>query len=39
MKLDSEEVYKKIVRLIHYYNMKLYNKRKVQKIKEVLEQE
>lgn len=38
-KLDSEEVFEEIVSLLHCYSMKLYSKRKVQKIKEVLEEE
>jgi len=33
-KLDSEE----IVSLLHCYSMKLYSKRKVQKIKEAIEE-
>lgn len=36
-KLDSEEVFEEIVSLLHCYSMKLYSKRKGQKIKEVLE--
>ena len=36
-KLDSEEVFEEIVSLLHCYSMKLYSKRRVAKIKEVLE--
>lgn len=36
-KLDSQEIFEEIVSLLHCYSMKLYSKRKVQKIKEVLE--
>lgn len=35
-KLDSEEVFEEIVSLLHCYSMKLYSKRKAQKIKDVL---
>ena len=35
-KLDSQEIFEEIVSLLHCYSMKLYSKRKVQKIKEVL---
>lgn len=35
-KLDSQEIFEGIISLLHCYSMKLYNKRKVQKIKEVL---
>ena len=35
-KLDSEEIFEEIVSLLHCYSMKLYSKRKGQKIKEVL---
>ena len=38
-KLDSQEVLEEIVSLLHCYLMKLYGKRKVQKIKEVLADE
>lgn len=38
-KLDSEEIFEEIVSLLHCYSMKLYSKRKVSKIKEVLEGE
>lgn len=37
-KLDSEEIFEEIVSLLHCYSMKLYSKRKVSKIKEVLEE-
>lgn len=37
VKLDSEEVFEEIVSLLHCYSMKLYSKRKINKIKEVLE--
>jgi len=36
-KLDSEEIFEEIVRMLHCYSMKLYTKRSVKKIKEVLE--
>ena len=36
-KLDSQEIFEEIVSLLHCYSMKLYSKRKMQKIKEVLE--
>ena len=35
-KLDSEEIFEEIVSLLHCYSMKLYSKRRVAKIKEVL---
>lgn len=38
-KLDSQEIFEEIVSLLHCYSMKLYSKRKVQKIKEVLDSE
>ena len=37
VKLDSQEIFEEIVSLLHCYSMKLYSKRKMQKIKEVLE--
>ncbi len=37
-KLDSEEIFEEIVSLLHCYSMKMYIKRKGQKIKEVLEE-
>lgn len=38
-KLDSEEIFEEIISLLHCYSMKLYSKRRVQKIKEALEDE
>ena len=35
-KIDSQEIFEEIVSLMHCYSMKLYSKRKIQKIKEVL---
>lgn len=35
-KLDSQEIFEEIVSLLHCYSMRLYSKRKIQKIKEVL---
>lgn len=35
-KLDSEEIFEEIISLLHCYSMKLYSKRKKQKIKEML---
>ena len=35
-KLDSQEIFEEIVSLLHCYSMKLYSKRRVDKIKEVL---
>jgi len=32
-KLDNEEIFEEIVSLLHCYSMKLYSKRKIQKIK------
>ena len=37
-KLDSEEIFEEIVSLLHCYSMKLYSKRKQQKIKEILDE-
>ena len=37
-KLDSEEIFEEIVSLLHCYSMKLYSKRKGQKIKTILEE-
>jgi len=37
-KLDSEEVFEEIISLLHCYSMKLYSKRKGQKIKKILEE-
>lgn len=36
-KLDSEEIFEEIVSLLHCYSMKMYSKRKGEKIKKVLE--
>ena len=36
-KLDSEEIFEEIVSLLHCYSMKMYSKRRVQRIKEVLD--
>ena len=38
-KLDSEEIFEEIVSLLHCYSMKLYSKRKMQKIKDAFESE
>lgn len=35
-KLDSQEIFEEIVSLLHCYSMKLYSKRRVSKLKEVL---
>lgn len=35
-KLDSEEIFEEIISLLHCYSMKLYSKRRIQKIKEDL---
>lgn len=35
-KLDSEEIFEEIISLLHCYSMKLYSKRRIQKIKEAL---
>lgn len=35
-KLDAQEIFEEIVSLLHCYSMKLYSKRKVQKLKELL---
>ena len=35
-KLDSEEIFEEIVSLLHCYSMKMYSKRRVDKIKEAL---
>jgi len=37
-KLDSEEIFEEIVSLLHCYSMKLYSKRKGQKIKQILDE-
>ena len=36
-KLDSEEIFEEIVSLLHCYSMKLYSKRRLNKIKEAIE--
>lgn len=36
-KLDSEEIFEEIVSLLHCYSMKLYSKRRLDKLKEVIE--
>lgn len=38
-KLDSEEIFEEIVSLLHCYSMKMYSKRRIAKIKEVLQDE
>ena len=38
-KIDSQEIFEEIVSLLHCYSMKLYSKRKVRRIKEVLADE
>ena len=38
-KLDSEEIFEEIISLLHCYNMRLYSKRKGQKIKEILKEQ
>jgi len=35
-KLDSEEIFEEIISLLHCYSMKLYSKRRIQKIREIL---
>ena len=35
-KLDSEEIFEEIISLLHCYSMKLYSKRKSQKIVNIL---
>ena len=37
-KLDSEEIFEEIISLLHCYSMRLYSKRKRQKIKEILKE-
>lgn len=37
-KLDSEEIFEEIISLLHCYSMKLYSKRRIQKIKCILEE-
>lgn len=36
-KLDSEEIFEEIVSLLHCYSMKLYSKRRLDKLKEIIE--
>ena len=38
-KLDSEEIFEEIISLLHCYSMKLYSKRKTNKIKKILQEE
>lgn len=38
-KLDSEEIFEEIVSLLHCYSMKLYSKRKLQRIKDAFDSE
>lgn len=38
-KLDSQEIFEDIVSLLHCYSMELYSKRRIDKIKEVLEED
>lgn len=38
-KLDSNEIFEEIVGLLHCYSMKLYSKRKINKIKEIVSEE
>lgn len=38
-KLDKEEIFEEIVSLLHCYSMKMYNKRKNDKIKEIISEE
>ena len=38
-KLDSEEIFEEIVSMLHCYSMKMYSRRRVNKIKEVLSDE
>jgi predicted site-specific integrase-resolvase len=38
-KLDSQEIFEEIVSLLHCYSMKPYSKRRLQKIKEVIEEQ
>lgn len=35
-KLDSEEIFEEIISLLHCYSMKLYSKRRIDKIKAIL---
>ena len=38
-KLDSQEIFEEIISLLHCYSMKLYNRRKAKKIKEIIEED
>lgn len=38
-KLDSEEIFEEIISLLHCFSMRLYSKRKGQKIKEILKEQ
>lgn len=38
-KLDSKEIFEEIISLLHCYSMRLYSKRKGQKIKEILKEQ
>jgi len=38
-KLDKEEIFEEIINFLHCYSMKLYSKRRVQKMKEVLDED
>lgn len=38
-KLDRQEIFEEIVSLLHSYSMKLYSKRKISKIKELIEED
>ena len=38
-KLDSQEIIEEIISLLHCYSMKFYSKRKIQKIRKLLERE
>lgn len=37
--LDSQEIFEETVSLLHCYSMRLYSKRRITKIKEVLEED
>ena len=38
VKLDSEEISEEIISMLHCYSMKLYSKKKIQKVKSILEE-
>ena len=38
-KLDSEEIFEEIVSLLHCFSMKMYSKRKMDKIKNTLKED